>query len=391
MSLHWKDQPLRELVRLAWPMTVSMVSYSVMTLVDTLLLGHIGRAELAGVGLAGISSFVLLCFSFGLLQGAKVMVAQSIGANRPEEARAYLAAAISVGLGLGVLTVGLGQILAIFIGHLASTEAAGAAARTYMRIRVLGAPLVLLYAALREVRQAEGDSRTPMLATVAANIVNTALAVFFIFVLKMGVAAAACATLIAHSVEAGIMVLSQRSRGWGFGRLRRAHLVELMRVGVPTGLQFMLEVGAFATLSLDDLAFLGGRDGGAPNRAAGDPLLVPTSTRGGRSRRGTGRTGGGCGALRAGEPRGAHGDFDRRGLRPVLHRGFCFRCGKHRRQLHTRPRGDIRKRPRYCTSRRSSSCSTRPTSWSAARCAVLATCAMRRSSVWSPPGSARRP
>jgi len=250
MSLHWKDQPLRELVRLAWPMTVSMVSYSVMTLVDTLLLGHIGRAQLAGVGLAGISSFVLLCFSFGLLQGAKVLVAQSIGANRPEEARAYLAAAISVALGLGVLTVGLGQILAIFIGHLASTEAAGAAARTYMRIRVLGAPLVLLYAALREVRQAEGDSRTPMLATVAANIVNTALAVFLIFVLKMGVAAAACATLIAHSVEAGIMVLSQRSRGWGFGRLRRAHLVELMRVGVPTGLQFMLEVGAFATLSL---------------------------------------------------------------------------------------------------------------------------------------------
>src|SRR6478672_177452 len=178
MSLHWKDQPLRELVRLAWPMTVSMVSYSVMTLVDTLLLGHVGRAELAGVGLAGISSIVLLCFSFGLLQGAKVLVSQAIGANRPEEGRAYLAAAISVGLGLGVLTVGLGQVLAMFIGHLASTEAAGAAARTYMRIRVLGAPLVLLYAALREVRQAEGDSRTPMLATVAANIVNTALAVF---------------------------------------------------------------------------------------------------------------------------------------------------------------------------------------------------------------------
>jgi multidrug resistance protein, MATE family len=250
MNLHWKDQPLRELVRLAWPMTVSMVSYSVMTLVDTLLLGHIGRAQLAGVGLAGISSFVLLCFSFGLLQGAKVLVSQAIGANRPEEGRAYLGAAISLALGIGVLTVGLGELLAIFIGHLASTEAAAGAARTYLRIRILGAPLVLLYAALREVRQAEGDARTPMLATVAANIVNTGLAVFFIFVLKKGVAAAACATLIAHGVEAGIMILSQRSRGWGFARMRKAHLVELLRVGVPTGLQFTLEVGAFATLTL---------------------------------------------------------------------------------------------------------------------------------------------
>jgi MATE family multidrug resistance protein len=231
-------------------MTVSMVSFSVMTLVDTLLLGHLGRAQLAGVGLAGISSFMLLCFSFGLLQGAKVLVSQAIGASRPEEARAYLAAAICLALGIGVLTVGLGQLLAIVIGHLASTEAAADAAQTYLRLRVLGAPLVLLYAALREVRQAEGDSRTPMLATVAANIVNTALAVFFIYGLKLGVAAVACATLIAHGVEAGIMVLSQRERGWGFSRMRRAHLSELMRVGIPTGLQFMLEVGAFGALSL---------------------------------------------------------------------------------------------------------------------------------------------
>src|SRR5258706_3467248 len=250
MNLHWNDQPLRELVRLAWPMTVSMVSYSVMTLVDTLLLGHIGRAQLAGVGLAGISSFVLVCFSFGLLQGDKVLVSQAIGAGRPEEGRAYLGGAISLALGIGVLTVALGQLLAVFIGHLAATEAAAEAARTYLRLRILGAPLVLVYAALREVRQAEGDSRTPMLATVAANIVNTSLAVFFIFVLKKGVAGAACATLIAHGVEAGIMVLSQRSRGWGFSRMRRAHLVELLRVGVPTGLQFTLEVGAFATLTM---------------------------------------------------------------------------------------------------------------------------------------------
>ncbi len=250
MNLHWKDQPFRELVRLAWPMTVSMLSFSVMTLVDTLLLGHLGRAQLAGVGLAGMSSFVLLCFSFGLMQGAKVLVAQAIGANRPEEGRAYLGAAITLAVGIGFLTVGLGQIVAVFIGRLAATEAAAEAARTYMRLRILGAPVVLLYAALREVRQAEGDSRTPMLATVAANIVNIALAVFLIFVLKMGVAAAACAALFAHGVEAGIMVLSQRSRGWGFARMRKAHLVELLRVGVPTGLQFTLEVGAFATLTL---------------------------------------------------------------------------------------------------------------------------------------------
>jgi len=97
---------------LAWPIAVSTLSYSVMTVVDTLLVGHIGRAELAGVGLGGISAFVLLCFSFGLLQGAKVLVSQAIGAGRPDRARAYQGAAVAVALAIGVVTVVLGQFVA---------------------------------------------------------------------------------------------------------------------------------------------------------------------------------------------------------------------------------------------------------------------------------------
>ncbi len=39
-ALHWKERPFPELIRLAWPITVSMLSYSTMTLVDTLFVGH---------------------------------------------------------------------------------------------------------------------------------------------------------------------------------------------------------------------------------------------------------------------------------------------------------------------------------------------------------------
>ncbi|HMJ55892.1 MAG TPA: MATE family efflux transporter [Polyangiaceae bacterium] len=250
MNLPWQERPLRELIRLAWPIALSMVSYSVMTVVDTLLIGHVGRAELAGVGLGGISAFVLLCFSFGLLQGAKVLVSQAIGANRSDRASAYLGAAIGTALVVGFITVLIGQGVALLIGHLASTEAAGQAAGTYLRIRILGAPLALLYVALREVRYAEGDPRSPMRATVAAQATNILLAVTFIFVLHWGVAGAAFATVLAHAVEAGTLYWAQRSRGFGLRAVRRQHVVELFRMGLPTGLQFALEVGAFATLSL---------------------------------------------------------------------------------------------------------------------------------------------
>ncbi len=250
MNLPWQDKPLRELIRLAWPIALSMISYSVMTVVDTLLIGHVGRAELAGVGLGGVTAFVLLCFSFGLMQGAKVLVSQAIGANRSDRANAYLGAAVVTALAIGFLTVLVGQGVAVLVGRLASTEAAGHAAGTYLRIRILGAPLALLYVALREVRYAEGDPRSPMRATVAAQATNIGLAVVFIFVLRWGVAGAALATIVAHGVEAGTLSLAQRERGFGLGVVRRHHIAELFRMGLPTGLQFALEVGAFATLSL---------------------------------------------------------------------------------------------------------------------------------------------
>ena len=89
-----------------------------------------------------------------------------------------------------------------------------------------------------------------MRATVAAQVVNIALAVLFIFVLQQGVAGAATATVIAHGVEAGVLALSLRKRGFGLRLMTRDDVIALFRVGFPTALQFVLEVGAFAMLSL---------------------------------------------------------------------------------------------------------------------------------------------
>ena len=249
MELPWKDRPLTELRRISWPIAVSMLSYSVMTLVDTILVGHIGRAQLAGVGLAGIAAFLLLCFSIGMFRAANTLVAQAVGGNRPEEARATLGAVLAAAVGLGVLTLGAGQVVAELLHHFTATPAAGDAARTYMRIRMLGAPLALLFAGLREACYGRGESRAPMLASMFANLVNIALAYLFVFVLHRGVAGAATATVIAHGTEIGFLALSQAKGGFGLRSWRPRHLAAVFRVGLPLGVQFTLEVGSFALLS----------------------------------------------------------------------------------------------------------------------------------------------
>src|SRR6185503_1180319 len=120
-KLEWENRPVRELLRLSWPITLSTLSYSLMTLVDTLLVGGLGAAQLAGVGLGGTAAFVLLCFSFGLLRGVKTLVSQAVGANRRDELGAYLAAAMASALGIGLATIVLGQGLAALLPRISSS------------------------------------------------------------------------------------------------------------------------------------------------------------------------------------------------------------------------------------------------------------------------------
>ena len=248
-TLEWQDNSLAALLRLAWPITASMVSYSIMTVVDTALVGHLGAAELAGVGLGGAASFVLLCFGFGLLRGAKTLVSQAIGAGRTEEVAGHLGAALACGLALGVITLVIGELVARGLPLLAATATAGAHARTYLAIRVLSSPLVLMQIALREVRTGFGDARTPMWATLIANAVNIFLAVLFIYGLHLGVAGTAWAAVIAAAVEWGVLALAQRRSEFGLRGPDRRHLRELWAIGAPTAIQFTIEVGAFAVLA----------------------------------------------------------------------------------------------------------------------------------------------
>jgi MATE family multidrug resistance protein len=248
MSLSWKSRPLPELLRLAGPIAASTISYSLMTLTDTLLLGHVGRSELAGVALGGLFCFVLVCFPFGLLRAGNTLVAQAVGAGRTERIGAYRGAALWSGLAMGVGVALLGQLTALLIPLFAATSAAGHAAGLYLAIRILGAPITLSYVALREVSYGSGDARSPMRATVLANLVNIGFACLFIFGLGWGVAGAALATLLANAVELATLALPLRGR-FGLALARREQLSALWRLGAPTGVQFVLEVGSFAILT----------------------------------------------------------------------------------------------------------------------------------------------
>ncbi|MBN8611586.1 MAG: MATE family efflux transporter [Deltaproteobacteria bacterium] len=249
-SLAWSNQPFRELVRLAWPITVSFLSFGVMTFVDTLFVSSIGTAALAGVGLAGVATFALYCFSMGLLRGVKVLASQAIGAGRRGDLGSYLGAGLATAGVLGLLTILVGELVAQFLPLLAASDAAGEAALTYLRLRVLGAPMILAFVAIRELRYGESDTRSPMIAGLAGNAVNIAFNYLFVIVLHWGVRGSAIATLIGHGIELAIVVYAQSRVGFSLRGTKLSHVRELIEVGVPTGVQFLLEMGSFSLLTV---------------------------------------------------------------------------------------------------------------------------------------------
>ncbi|MEM6558959.1 MAG: MATE family efflux transporter [Myxococcota bacterium] len=248
-ALGWSARPLPELLRLSWPITVSVLSYAVMTFVDTLFVGRLGSSALAGVGLAGTACFATLGFALGMLRATKVVVSQEYGAGRERTIGDHINTSIALSTVLAIGIVLTSWVLAPWLGVLNETPEAAHAAESYFRIRMLSAPALLAYGTLREARFGLGDSRYPMLASVSGNLVNVGLDYVFIVEWGWGVEGAAIATNAGHVVEAALLLGVHLGSRHARGAVRVSLMAPLIGLGFPLGLQFVLEIGAFTMLA----------------------------------------------------------------------------------------------------------------------------------------------
>lgn len=188
-------------MRLAWPTCVAMLSLSVMNLVDAAIVSTRGEAALGGVGLATNLVYPLFLFGFGLMRGLKVVVSHARGAGRHDQLESLASGGLLLALALGVAMLGLGQFLVWLVPVLAPSAAVTGQAASYLSIRLLGAPMVLLHASTREYCYGLSLSRGPMVVAFVANLVNLILACLFVIVMEMGTGGAAWASTVAVTLR----------------------------------------------------------------------------------------------------------------------------------------------------------------------------------------------
>ena len=248
---------VKEVALLAYPVVLSQLSVTLMGVVDAAMVGRLGPVELAAVGFGGNWMWTLFCFFMGTAGVVQTFVSQNHGSGEPEQCGnwswqgAWMLLPLTVLMGL-LLYVGLNPLLSLVL----PSENMRPIAETYMSIRILGEVGMVSGFVFAAFFRGVGDTRTPLYATLFANLINLVLDYGLIFgewgLPKWGVAGAATATVVSEWAFAILMIaLFLRSGKQGKYKVRPTWInwsqqKRLMRTGFPIGGQWATEMIFFS-------------------------------------------------------------------------------------------------------------------------------------------------
>jgi putative MATE family efflux protein len=221
-----------EILRLALPALGALAAEPLYILVDTAIVGHLGRTQLAALGAAATALGVLATFNF-LQYGTTAQVARATGAGEHAVARKLGAQALWLSLGVGIVLAVTIALLAGPIAALVGVEGRTAdQAETYLRIVAIGIPSFFLALGGQGYLRGISELRAPLVLIVLGNLVNVALELLFVYGFGWGIEGSAWGTAIAQScMGAGFVWLIVRH----VGRDDLAPVVALARRLVSVG------------------------------------------------------------------------------------------------------------------------------------------------------------
>ena len=262
------------------PIAAGTIIQQLYNAVDGLIVGRfVGTGALAAVGGSSAQIInVLVGFFVAMTAGASVVIGQIFGAGRKEELNQAVGNAVAALTLLGVLLGVFGFAAAPWLLQVLQTpaETIGGAA-LYLRIYFLGVPFVMILNMESSILRALGNSFHPFLFMMAGCLLNILLDLVFVLLCGWGIAGVAAATVAAQVLNAALLT-ARLMRGEKACRLqlrnlrlKGVYLVNMMRLGVPSGLRssmysvsnmiIQVAVNSLGTLVVASWAMSGKTDG----------------------------------------------------------------------------------------------------------------------------------
>ena len=205
----------RDILRLAVPAFLALVAEPLFLLADSAIVGHLGLAPLAGLGVASAALVTAANLFVFLAYGTTSVVARQLGAGSERAAVGAGVDGLWLALALGVPTAALVAVCAAPIcGLFGASPDALAQAVTYLRISAAGIPAMLVVLAVTGVLRGLQDTRTPLLASVIGFGANIVLNLVLVYGLGLGIAGSALGTVLAQTGMAAalVAVVTRRAR-----------------------------------------------------------------------------------------------------------------------------------------------------------------------------------
>ncbi|WP_298630272.1 MATE family efflux transporter [uncultured Porphyromonas sp.] len=221
----------QEILRLSWPVFISLIAQNLIGVIDTAFVSRVGEIELGGTAMGSLVYFSIYTVGWGLASGTQIMISHRYGAKKFSQIGRVLGQSIRLLLFAALLVMALGFTLGPkLFNSLLSSENVAKSAVDYWTYRSFGFPFAFLAATFRSFFV--GISRTKVLTlnSVVMSIVNITLDYGLIFgnlgLPEMGVKGAALASVVAEisSLVFYILYTLWRLDGKFFG-LNRANLM----------------------------------------------------------------------------------------------------------------------------------------------------------------------
>lgn len=239
----WNKLPM-----FALPVAATAILEQLFNASDIAVVGNFtGTGKTVAVAAVGANSAIIsliVNLFVGIALGANVVIANAIGRNDKTAVKKAVHTSVIVAVLCGICVSVVGELLANpLLASLHVPDKVFSQALLYLRIYLIGMPVILLYNFEAAIFRSTGDTKTPLVMLTISGILNVLLNLFFVAVLHMTVNGVAIATVISNAVSSMLLlrclVKTQESIRveWKSLRIDRKIFKQIIRIGLPAGIQ----------------------------------------------------------------------------------------------------------------------------------------------------------
>lgn len=229
--------------------TIPIILTSILQLLfnaaDLVVVGrYCGSVSVGAVGATGALINLIVNLFIGLSVGAGVVVAQSLGSQDEEAVHRTIHTALPAAMVSGVILTIVGVFFSeTFLQLMNTPENVLPLSTIYMQIYFCGIVFTMVYNFCASILRAVGDTKSPLIFLAIAGVINVGLNLVFVRFFNMNVAGVALATAISQAVSAVLVVIALIRRKDACKltlsqmRFYKAQLVQMIRIGLPAGIQ----------------------------------------------------------------------------------------------------------------------------------------------------------